>query len=84
MGNWPGPAGDARPYSGGPSPTGSYHFQKKTVGPPVDLQDGRPYPPGRDGRDYRTPGPWRPDGTVGNTEHNQALMCAAGFGQEGW
>ena len=29
--------------------------------------DGRPYPPGRDGRDYRTPGPWRPDGTVGNT-----------------
>ena len=23
---------------------------------------------GRRGRDYRTPGPWRPDGTVGNTD----------------
>jgi len=44
--------------------------KKKTAGPPVNLQDGRPYPPGQDGRDYRTPGPWRPDGTVGNTTHS--------------
>ena len=53
----------------------------KTAGPGCHLQDcslfasRTPCPavlthPARDGRDYRTPGPWRPDGTVGNTETN--------------
>ena len=49
---------DGRPAR---QPTGQRGLKK------TDAVLGRPYPPGRDGRDYMTPGPWRPDGMVGNT-----------------
>ena len=55
MGNWPGPAGDAR------QPTGRRLLDETDAVPAVLTHTAR------DGRDYWTPGPWRPDGTVGNT-----------------
>ena len=47
--------GDARPYSGRRS------LDETDAVPAVLAHTAR------DGRDYWTPGPWRPDGTVGNT-----------------
>ena len=55
---------DGRPAR---QPTGRRRLKK------TDALPGRPYPPGRDGRDYMTPGTWRPDGTAGNTD---SKLCA--------
>ena len=74
----PGPIDDGRAL---PGPTKDYRKNpsyQRLQGPAVHHQDGRLSEtrtlcpgvlthPARDGRDYRTPGPWRPDGTVGNT-----------------
>jgi len=53
-----------------PGPTGSYHFQKKTAAFKKD---------GRRGRDNRTPGPWRPNGTVGSTGPDLPASKGKGF-----
>ena len=58
-----GPAGDAR------QPTGRRSLDETDAVPAVVTHTAR------DGRDYRTPGPWHQDGTVGNTEYTTFVGC---------
>ena len=69
--------GDARPYSGrrvftnDARPYLGRRLLGETDAVPAVLTHSA-----RDGRDYWTPGPWRPDGAVGNTTTH---LCCLGW-----